>query len=77
MKSPIFTICGLYFEITEKQTKEDEYLFKSSHLLLDSIHKSPLYYKAKRNKKVFIFHTNQEKKIKGLFILFRNKQNKD
>lgn len=31
----------------------------------------------KETKEVCLFHTNQEKKIQGIFILCRNKQNKD
>lgn len=35
------------------------YLFKSSHLLLDSVHKSPLYYKAKREQIKRFFSTHK------------------
>lgn len=61
---PILKTYGLYFEIPEEQTRENEYLFKRSHLLLDSVHKSPLYYKTKRNKTFHLFHMNQEKMLR-------------
>lgn len=55
------------------------YLFKSSHLLLDSVHKSPLYYKAKRKEKnktkhFFLFPPIQVKKqLQDVFIPLRNR----
>jgi hypothetical protein len=58
---------GLDFEIIEKQTKQNEYLFKSSHLLLDSVDKSPLYYKTKKKKNSFFLHESRKKNLRYIY----------
>lgn len=67
-RAQLFKTYGLDWEITEQQTKENEYLLKSSHLLLDSVYKSPLYYKTKRNKTFHLFHRNQEKMLRYMYF---------
>lgn len=64
LQSPPHLICLRHKEaqslkVMGRQVEDHAYLFKSSHLLLDSVHKSPLYYKAKREKIKHFFSTHK------------------
>lgn len=74
--TPILETQELYFEITEEQTKVNEYLFKSSHLLLDSVYKSPLYYKTKKKQNISSFSYEWRKTFK-VYLLQLETKNKD
>lgn len=53
----------LHFAIMSQKTKEHEYLFKRSHLLLDSVYKSPLYDKTKKKPTFHSFSHEPRKTI--------------
>lgn len=70
---PKFETQGLYFEIREEQMKENKYLFKSGHLLLDSVYKPPLYYKTEKKQNISTFSHEPRKKFKVHFFLLETK----
>lgn len=52
---------------------KSKYLFKSSHLLLDSVYKSPLYYKTKKKQNSSFFHMSEEKHLRYIYSSWKQK----